>query len=324
MTEPYDTLRMTRDEWLGFRRSHVGGSDVAAIMGLSPWRTAYQVWAEKAGLAEPEDISDRPRVEWGTRLEGEVAHKFSETHRDLPSVTLPDGPEVVTVMVSRSRPWAMATLDGFTTGGDGSNGVLEIKTAHYPTSKLWGESGTGAGGVPAHYLAQVNHYLSVTGWDRADVAVLIDGWDYREYAFDCDPTDVAAVTGAVDRFWEDNVRAGVPPEVVGADAGALRAVHAEPGGDYVDGDALALQMVEEWREAKGRARTAKSDADALEARLKAMIGDSRGLAFPEGRLTWTRSESLRFDSAALREADPETYELYRVPTSTQRMTWRDA
>lgn len=316
MSGAYDELTMTREEWLDFRRTHVGGSDVAAIMGLSPWRTPYQVWAEKSGLTVPEDISGKPRVEWGTRLERVVAGKFRETHPDL-GMWLQDPAETV-AFVPRERPWAMATLDGIVSAGPGERAVLEVKTAHFPTARDWDE------GVPAHYLAQVNHYLSVTGWRRAYVAVLIDGWDYREFEVERDDEDVAVVTGAVDAFWRAFVETGTPPAVTADDSRTVLEAHAEDDGDYLPGDLSQLELVEEWREATQRAGRAKREADDLAVRIRQQVGDARGLEFPEGRLTWTRSRSLRFDSAALKEADPETYEAYRVPTLTQRMTWRDA
>lgn len=307
---------LERADWLEFRRSHVGGSDAAAVMGLSPWSTPYQVWAEKSGLAAPEDISGRPRVEWGSRLERVVADKFRESHPEL-AVTLNVGPEL-TVIVPSERPWAMATLDGIVAEPDGEMAVLEIKTAHFPSARDWDD------GVPPHYLAQVNHYLGVTGWGRAHVAVLIDGWDYREFTVERDEADVAVVKGAVDAFWGAFVETGTPPEATAADSRTVLEAHPADDGEYLPGDLSQLELVEEWREAVQRAKRAKREADDLAVRLRQQVGDARGLEFPEGRLTWTRSESLRFDSAALREADPETYEAYRVPTRTQRMTWRDA
>lgn len=312
----YDEVSMSRDEWLEFRRTHVGGSDVAAIMGLSPWRTPYQVWAEKSGLAVPEDISGKPRVEWGTRLERVVAQKFRDEHPDL-GMWLQD-PEETVAFVPEDRPWAMATLDGIVSEGPGERAVLEIKTAHFPTAREW------EGGVPAHYLAQVNHYLSVTGWRRAYVAVLIDGWDYREFTVERDDADVAVVEGAVDAFWRAFVETGTPPEATAADSGAVLEAHAEPDGDYLPGDGSQLEMVEEWSEATQRAKRAKREADDLAVRLRQQIGDARGLEFAEGRLTWTRSKSSRFDSTALRKADPETYDRYVRETLTQRMTWKEA
>ena len=69
-SRPYDLIRCKDDaEWLRCRRMGVGGSDVAAIMGLSPWRSPIEVWADKTGRAEPEDMSGKPWIEWGNLLE---------------------------------------------------------------------------------------------------------------------------------------------------------------------------------------------------------------------------------------------------------------
>lgn len=331
---------MTRGEWLDFRRTHVGGSDVAAIMGLSPWRTPYQVWAEKVGLVEPEDIGDRPRVEWGTRLEADIAAKFAESHLDsgdrFLALRRPE-PGTVEVLVDDDRPWAMATLDGvasFDVTVEGPEGeydsyndyaVFEAKTAHFPTARDWGESGSGAKGVPAHYLCQVDHYLSVTGWERAYVAVLIDGWDYREYVVERDEDDIRAVTEAVDRFWHDFVEAGVAPEVTAEDEDAVLAANpVDPLAGYEEAPVGTLELVEAWREAKDAEEGAEAEYKRLSAELKQLIGDAKGLTFPEGRLTWTRTPSLRFSEREFRKDHPDLFEEYRRPQTWQRLTWKDA
>ena len=81
-SRPYDLLRCSSDsEWLELRSHGIGGSDVAAIMGLSPWRTPYQVWADKV-LGIREDISGKPAVEWGTILEPVVGEHYKSLHPD--------------------------------------------------------------------------------------------------------------------------------------------------------------------------------------------------------------------------------------------------
>ena len=55
----------SRKEWLEARKSCVGGSDAAAIIGLSPYKSNVDLWEEKVGLRKPEDISDKPYVRYG-------------------------------------------------------------------------------------------------------------------------------------------------------------------------------------------------------------------------------------------------------------------
>ncbi len=67
-----------RSVWLETRNSGIGGSDAGAIMGMNPWKSKYQLWLEKTGQAEPEDLSGKESVYWGTVLETAVADRFSE------------------------------------------------------------------------------------------------------------------------------------------------------------------------------------------------------------------------------------------------------
>lgn len=322
MRRTYETLRPEgRDEWLRLRREGVGGSDVAAIMGISPWAGPYTVWAEKLGLAEPEDISGNPRVEWGTILEPTIVERVALAHPELEV----RGNAGHMVMRSLARPWALATVDAMATDPEtGERVVVEAKTAHYPSSKGWGDPADGADGVPAHYLCQVAHYLTVTGARRAIVAVLIDGYDLREYEVVPDEGDIEAVVGAVDGFWADHVLAEVPPEALASDVPALLEAHPGDGRSYREGTAEELGMVDAWRGLREAVADATEDARALQARIEAAIGDDQGLYFPEGRVRWSRTATRRLDTARLRRERPEVYEAYLVDGRSGRLTWRDA
>lgn len=58
-------LEHNSPEWLEFRKTGIGGSDAAAILGLSPFKTNVEVWEEKVGLRVSDDISDSPQVKYG-------------------------------------------------------------------------------------------------------------------------------------------------------------------------------------------------------------------------------------------------------------------
>lgn len=305
----------TREEWLELRNSGVGGSDVAAIMGLSPWTGPYTIWAEKLGYEKPDDISGKARVEWGRRLEATIFSKFSDAHPELACTHNDSG----LMFRSTERPWAIATLDGWAEVEGEEPCVVEVKTAHWPTSKQWD------GGVPAHYLAQVYHYLSVTGWGRAYVAVLIDGFEYREYEVERDDADVEAVVDAVDAFWRENVEGDVPPDsVAAADLPAVRAVNDVGRRDYLDGDRELLELCEEWNDAKADSKRVKAREEELRANICARIGDAVGARFDEGTITWTRGSSKRFSVPALKEAEPEVYRRYLRPSPYSRLVWRES
>lgn len=155
------TVLKDRSEWLHERTAGIGGSDAAAIIGLNPWKDNVQLWKEKAGLIEPEDIGDKPYVQYGIAAEPHL--------RDLFAL---DFPEYKVEYVENNSwyndrfPFARASLDGWLTDKDGRLGVLEIKTADILSSlskEKW------RGGVPDSYYVQVLHCMMVID---AEFAVL--------------------------------------------------------------------------------------------------------------------------------------------------------
>lgn len=283
-------------QWLAARREGVGGSDVAAIMGLSRYSTPYKVYEDKA-LGIHEDISDRPAVHWGNVLEPVVGAEYAANHPER-TVRRVNG-----IATSVARPWAQASLDYEVRDPERGWGVLEIKTAGLRRAEDW------ADGVPVYYQTQVAHYLSVTGRGFADVAVLIGGSDYREYRIERDEDDIAAVTGAVDAFWHGNVEARVPPEVGALDVGAAFLAHSEPTDEYLESDSVP-EAVTAYRMAKLAVDDAKRTCDLYAARVRELIGDAAGIECPGLRVRWLRGERGRFDRKRFEAEHPGLYDQY--------------
>lgn len=299
--------------WLGQRARGVGGSDVAAIMGLSPWRTPAEVWLEKTGRAEPQDLSDRPNVVFGNIMEPIVADWYREHH---PGVRVR---RVNAVCRSRMRPWAQASLDYELLEPGKGWGVLEIKTAR--DRRDW------KAGIPDYYMTQVVHYLSVTGRTHATVAAFFrDEADFACWRVERDERDVMAVEAAVDSFWHDFVEADVMPVLVGTsgEARGLAQMYSEPSADSVtDTGADTLQLVSDYQDAAERERAAKADKQRASTLLMAKIGDHRTLFTDTARVTWSRSECEQLDVARLRAERPDTYREYctkRVRNGGLRVT----
>ncbi|RXJ70761.1 hypothetical protein CS022_22280 [Veronia nyctiphanis] len=123
------------------RRLGIGGSDVAAILGLSPYRTAYEVWEEKTGRSEPDDLSDNDRVHFGNELEDVVAREYAR--RTGQKVQKRNHP-----FVHKTQPWLRANIDRHIVGADKG---LECKTADkWAARDMWGK-----GNVYAHRDGEV-------------------------------------------------------------------------------------------------------------------------------------------------------------------------
>lgn len=293
------------DEWLMQRTQGVGGSDVASIMGLSPWKTPTMLWLEKTGRAEADDIGEKPYVKFGNVMEPLIGRWYAE---QFPNRTVR---RVNAICKSIERPWAQASLDYEVKDGL-EWGVLEIKTAR--SSQDWQD------GVPPYYLTQVTHYMAVTGRRFADVAVFFrDTCEYGCYRVEYDPEDGALVNEAVDDFWLNYVERDVMPQVVGTsdEALALTGYYGKSKGDFIPSDDPVVdELVSAYKEASERERQAKADKTEAGAKLMEIIGTERGLETGSYRVTWVRSERSRFNSKAFRADHPDLFEKY----SSSRVT----
>lgn len=298
----------SNDEWREERRKGIGGSDVAAIMGLSRYATPYKVWLDKV-CGQSDDISDKPAVMWGNILEHIVGEHYAELHPER-SVRRVNG-----MMRSIDRPWAQASLDYEVRDHDLGWGVLEIKTAGWRREDDWSD------GVPIYYQTQVAHYLSVSGRPFADVAVLIAGQDYREFRIMRDEDDVRVVNEAVDRFWNEYVVPKREPDVEFMDNANVFLAHQEQTGDYIESD--GVRELSRWLIAKSEYEDAKRELDRWSAKLKEVVGDSPGIRTPDGTLTWSRFERRRFDNKRFSSEHPDLADEYTtVSRSDGGLRWK--
>ena len=146
------------------RNKGIGGSDAGAIMGVSPFKKAKGLWLEKTGRKTPFDLSRNKKVMMGHVLEPVIVEMYEKSK----------GYKVEIDEVTHYHPehdFMFAHIDGWVPE---VNRVLEIKTASDP--KKWDLHG-----VPDHYKYQCMHYCAILGVYEADVAVLINGHDFRIY-----------------------------------------------------------------------------------------------------------------------------------------------
>ena len=300
---PFDAYVMDDEaEWLEFRKSGVGGSDVAAIMGISSYRSPLEVWMEKTGRKESDDLSGKESVEWGNRLEDIIRVKFRESHPEF------NVSEFNASLVCRERPWAHANLDGRIRDKDGNWGILEIKTVGKNRENDWKD------GVPDYYLTQVTHYMSVTGWRFAYVAALIGGQHYVEYRVEWDDDDVASVTQAVDSFWREYVEKDVMPQLVGSpsESRALLDMYGVESSEYVTPDNMDHfdTLVHDYQEAKACEKQYAERAKRIANDIRAATGSGKGVISDVYRVTWVKSTATKFDQKRFCEENPELAERY--------------
>jgi putative phage-type endonuclease len=247
-----------RAEWLAERRKGLGGSDMAAILGLSPWRTAVDVWMDKTGKGE--DQPETPAMRWGTLLEDLVAKEYAEKMNV--SVT-----RVNQMLKNPSMPFLIGNIDRAVSeigkrpvvnGEFRTERILECKTSRTFSNSDWGPEMTDE--IPVYYMTQVLHYLGLTGTEICDVACLFDGRDFKVYRVRKDMELINRMWEKAARFWEDHVLKDTPPDPVSAsDVSTL----------FPRSSAKAIEASGEVAEAARKAEAIKNHIKDLEAQLEA-------------------------------------------------------
>ncbi len=254
-----------RTAWLEARRNGIGSSDAPAILGLSKWKTALDVYLAKVSPVEGDAPMSGPQ-EWGHRMEPAISAAIMDHH----GWKL----DKVPTLAHHVYPFLIASPDRVNQDGD----IIEIKTSM--RSEGWGEPETSD--IPQAYWLQVQHQLEVAQRETAWVFVLIAGSDFRRYRIPRDADYLPTVINPLADFWQ-RVEEHRPPEPDWGHESTLNAINRlyepKPGTFKVlEGD--AQNLADEYQ----LCGKAKTDAEArqkeLKARLIAELGD-----FEEGLLT---------------------------------------
>lgn len=273
----------SRELWLELRRSALGGSDIAAICGLSRWRGPLEVYLDKRGLIEPEP--DNEAMYWGRSLEEPIAARYAEeTGERLASGAWTVRPD---------EPWAGGTPDRIVCDADGRPiWGLEIKTSG--STEGWGAHGTDE--IPDYYRTQVAWYQWVCDLDRWDVAVLFRGREFRRYTVMRDVPLQERLIAIGRKFWHDHVLAGVPPEPTHQSVDTVKRLFpANTDDTLIAATNQHEELVYELRRAKDRLAEEQCIIDGLEARIKAAIGEHAGLEGRGWRATWKNNRPTIMD-----------------------------
>lgn len=270
-----------RDEWLAERRQGITASEIAVILGISPFDSPFNLYWRKRGDL-PEDY-DNTAMSLGRHLEPWIADQWAADH---PEWQLVDGG----LFASVERPWQMATPDRRlieTCGPDTVKpavSLLEIKSSG--TYDGWGEDGTDQ--IPAYYRAQVLWQLDVMDLETAHVTCFFLGTrSRRDYVVPYDIADVDLMRKAALDFLAA-IEAGDPPDIDGhrATLGALKALHPALSDEAAE---VRGGLADSYREACDQLKRAKERKARIENELRAAMGDAHKAVDPAGQTVATRS-----------------------------------
>lgn len=254
-------------EWAALRQDGLGGSEIAAVLGLSPHESPFSLWHRKRGEADPQPENDE--MSWGRRHEPTVAAWWHEQHPDWRM-------RRTGTYASKARPWQIANPDRIVTAPDGHREVLEVKTA--TKTHEWGAEGTDE--IPVYYRAQVLWYLDVLGLSRARIAVLIGNSDARQYFVDYDQAEVDILRSAGAEF----LRTVVDDERPSIDehTETYQVIkHQHPDIDDVSVE-ITAELAERYRDVVEQHKAAEADKRRVTSELADAIGDGRRAVTPDG------------------------------------------
>ena len=286
-----DTRTLTHDEWLALRRTGIGGSDAGAIMGVSPYKGAFTVWADKQGKLPP--LEDNEAMRQGRDLEDYVARRFAEV----------SGLKVrheYSMLRSVDHPCMLADIDRRIIG---ERAGLECKTSRDITMARYRN-----GEYPMEYYCQCLHYLAVTGWDCWYLAVLVYGTDLLIYKICRDEVmdDIEALIKAEEAFWDNHMVLDVPPapDALDSTAAALGSVYPHEDGTTVCADQDSDQALTDLAALKAQKRALDRQITERENQIKAAMGEAEVIAGTSVSATWRSSERTTISKTKLLKAYP--------------------
>jgi putative phage-type endonuclease len=306
-----------KDAWLQERTKGIGGSEVAAALGLSRYKTPFDLYCEKTGL---KDASFAPS--WRTVMGKLMEPVLANVYQAMTGQQVINN-EINLLTIHPEFPWARGTPDGWCPS---RKTLVSYKTADLRMSKYWGTPGTDE--VPEEYLLQEMYYLaienafiravkkglispdnvrlntfwwdSVDEWVGSDVLVLIGGNDPRMYHIPRDEMIEEMVFEKVGALW-GRIERQDPPQVDGSEGGDILLKSLFPkevAGKIIEADDMVEMLVEQHRTGKEAVKIAEKQVAEADQMIMAMMGDAEQILGTGFKVLWKKPMTTDWKSVA--------------------------
>ena len=278
----------TEQAWLEARKQDVTSTESAALFGMSPYLTHFDLWHRKRSGVVPE-FKTNDRMKWGNRLEAAIAHGIAEEQ----------GWEISPMKdYMRDPDLRLGSSFDFVITSLGEPVHLEIKNVDYLAFRDgWIEHDDGSVEAPEHIEMQVQHQMAVSGFKRSFIGAFVAGNRYELIERERDEAVIGAIKSMTKLFWESVESGQEPNPVMPGDAEAVIRLnqYAKPGKliDATD-DVNIAALVMEYKRLGALEATAKEDKEVVKADLLKAIGDAEKVLL-EG---WTISAGLQAETPA--------------------------
>ncbi|MCK4153494.1 endonuclease [Ralstonia pseudosolanacearum] len=306
------TKDLPREDWLAVRKTGIGGSDAAAAVGLSPFKSQTELWLEKtsrdADIPKPDPNDTSEPVFWGTMLEPIVCAAYSKQTGNRVR-------RLNSVLRHPTVPFMLGNLDREVVGAPDVQ-ILECKTAGLFGARHWQD------GPPEYVVLQVQHQLAVTGKQAADVAVLLCGQRLEVYRIERDDELIARLIQLEAEFWR-YVETDTPPPGDGSESAdrALRCLYPRDSGGTVDfsDDRQLSATFADLIAVREQIESLEVAAAKLKQTIQHAMGNASRALFDTGEVTFRRSkDSTSTDLERLLADHPELARQYAIPKAGSR------
>lgn len=325
-----DTTDLSREAWLEYRRLGIGGSDAAAILGISPWRTARDLYYDKLNVVTADDMDNWVALEVGNLLEPLVARIFAKK----------TGLKVYQwkkMFQHPQYPWMLADLDYLVDLPDGKRAILEIKTTNYNAKDKWWYDGKEI--VPVYYESQGRHYMAVMGIDRVYYCCLYGNNEDNVIIrhLDRDMAYEEELIALEEMFWKEHILAKIPPAYTEDGDLILKSLQRQLGVTEIKDTPAKFALpqcvqIQQYMELQQQSSVLNQQVKQITAemeRLKGMLIDAMGncsTAVYEGTdyqytVTYNSSHRVSVPKEAIermKEVEPEIYERYVQISESRR------
>lgn len=323
----YSTVKQEDDEeaWLKARTRGIGGSDIGAICGVSPFTSARQIYLNKTGQfteSMKPGAAAQERMHFGHLLEPIVADEFAarELVEDKAHLKLVN---IGATLQHKDYPWALANVDRLIVDTDGRPwGILECKTTSEYMNEEW-ESGE----ILQSYVYQLNWYLWILGLERGYFACLVGGNKFYIYpVYRNDELINEVMLPAAKKFWYENVLALKEPEMQSVDTEFANQVYSNvvKNSELIMEDDTANDLAETVFNCKRQIKELTSIMEEAQNKLKDRLKENEIGYTKDYTIKWSPRSQKRVDNDKLKKEYPEVYQEVLKTISFRAMTVKGA
>jgi len=315
---------LNNQDFARLRTKSLGGSDIGALLGVSKYRSAVDVWLEKTG--QTSQMFDSLPLRFGQHAESFVAQEYAKVTgcnlvHDERTITHPEYP-FLTGHVDRYIQGTSSEI--FDAKGQVlAHKILECKTAHPFNQSEWGEQGTDQ--VPLAYLVRCQWYLMLTQCKTADLAVLFANSDFRIYTIYRDSELEQLLLDRALSFWHDHVLTGRPPKIQN-DLDCRSLFPRANVGQSIEASTELMTKLQELKNLEDQIKTKEAVIDQIKTDLMQHMGEAEMLEY-QGVLiaTWKSPKpSTKLDSKRLTQEHPDLAQQYqREVANTRRLVIKE-